>query len=257
MSGGKGGVGKTVVAVNLALLTARAGHRTLLVDLDPGLGNVDVHLRLAPRFSLEDCVEGKCSLDQALTDAGNGIHVLTGKSGSTRLASGDPEFLQRTFHTIQEAARGFDVVICDTGAGIGPVVVECSARAEISLVVTAPEPAAATDAYALCKVLQAHGGPEPMLVVNRAKTRDEAMRTGGKLAAVCERFLGMKPGIAGWVLTNQAIERSTVEQRPCASFESGEAVDDLRALTASVLSHVRVGARSRTQRTATRLLARG
>ncbi|MCA8942681.1 MAG: AAA family ATPase [Planctomycetes bacterium] len=256
VSGGKGGVGKTVIAVNLALLAARAGHRTLLVDLDPGLGNVDVHLRIAPRFSLEDLVDGRCTLEQAITPASGGIHVLAAENASTRLAGGDPEFLRRTLDVVEAAARDYDVVICDTGAGIGPGVLETIARADVALAITAPEPAAVTDTYSLCKVLHARGVEMPRLVVNRARSRDDAMRTAGKLIGVCERFLGEKPGFAGFLRENRAVENSALAQRPCALEAPADVMEDLLALSATVLSETKVPGRSQRKRTASRLLVR-
>ena len=85
VSGGKGGVGKTLVAVNLAILIARAGYRALLVDLDPGLANVDVHLRMAPEFTIEDLAEGACSMEEAILGGPAGLKVLAGRHCGGRL----------------------------------------------------------------------------------------------------------------------------------------------------------------------------
>ena len=141
VSGGKGGVGKTLVAVNLAVLIARAGYRALLVDLDPGLANVDVHLRLAPEFTVEDLGAGACSAEAAIVEGPAGLHVLAGRSGSMRLASGDLEFLEATMGAVSEAAKDFDVVICDTGAGIGPAVMATAERAALVMAGKADRPA--------------------------------------------------------------------------------------------------------------------
>lgn len=236
VTGAKGGVGKTLIAVNLALQLCRAGHRTLLVDLDPGLGNVDVHLRLHSLLNLEDVAEGACSAEQALVEGPGGLRVLCGRSGSTALASGDTAFLQRVLAVVDEVGRDFDVVVADTGAGIGPCVLAVAERADLVLAVTTPDPASLTDTYAQCKLLHHRGRRLPRLVVNRVRNRDEAMRTAGKLATVCRKFLTADCELIGWLVRDSLLELSVAEQRPFALHGVGPTMEDLRALTAASLS---------------------
>jgi flagellar biosynthesis protein FlhG len=157
IAGAKGGVGKTMLATNLALLLARSGHRTLLVDFDPGCGNVGVHLRLSGHHMLEDVAAGTCHALDALLAGPGGIRVLLGRSGSTLLAGDDPTPRERAIRAIDEAARDFDVVVVDTGAGIGAATLAVAERAELVLGMTTPDAAALTDAYALGKVLHRRG----------------------------------------------------------------------------------------------------
>jgi len=234
VTGGKGGVGKTLIAVNLALSLVQLGHRTLLVDLDPGLGNVDVHLRLGSRFDVEDLAEGACAPHEAVVDGPGRLRVVLGRSGSTRFCDGDRGFLQRALDGVARAARGVDVVVCDTGAGIGPAVLEVAARARLALAVTTPDPAAATDTYALCKVLHQRGIALPWLVVNRAASHEQGRRVAERLAEVCSRFLGSAPGLAGMVQAAAELERSVVEQRPVCLFGAGTAREELQRLAVAV-----------------------
>jgi flagellar biosynthesis protein FlhG len=235
VAGGKGGVGKTLLAVNLALLLRRAGHRTLLVDFDPGLGNVDVHLRLSPLFTLEDLARGACTARQAIVDGPAGLRVLTGRSGSTQMTT-DPAFVAQVLAAVDAAAQDFDVVVCDTGAGIGPAVLGVACRADLVLAVATPDPAALTDTYALCKLLRHRSRPLPRLVQNRVRSRDEAMRSAGKLATVCRRFLDADLPLLGWVTDDPLLSLSVSEQRPFALHGLGHPLEDLRALTAAVLA---------------------
>jgi flagellar biosynthesis protein FlhG len=235
VTGAKGGVGKTLLSVNLALLLARAGHRTLLADLDAGCGDVDVHLRLGSVHSVEDLALGACDPAAALVQGPAGLQVLAGRSGSPLLAGGDLAVLERAFAGIRAAARNSDVVICDTGAGIGPATIGTAERADLVLAVTTPDVASLTDTYALCKVLHARGRPLPRLVVNRVRSRDEAMRTAGKLTTVARKFLQAEVALLGFVHQDGLLELSAAEQRPFALHGQGAVMEDLRGLCAAVL----------------------
>lgn len=261
VTGGKGGVGKTVVAVNLAILAQQAGYRVLLADLDPGLGNVDVHLRVAPRFTVEDLAEGRCTTSEALTAGPAGIRVLGAQPASARIAQPDTGLLDRIHDAVARAARegGFDLVIVDTGAGIGAPVIEAIRRADEVLSITTPDPAAITDAYALCKVVHLAGLTLPRIVLNRGRSHDAAQRTIGRLAVICEQFLGARPEIAGCLRVADAVERAVCEQRPVALDDGTTPIlDDLRALSAGVLSRTVAhrGVRTAQRNNARRLFVR-
>lgn len=235
VAGAKGGVGKTTLAVNLALALVRAGHRVLLVDGDPGCGNIGVHLRLAGERDLEDAATGACRAADAVLDGPGGLRVILGRSGSTALAGRDGALLQQAITAIDGIAADFDLVLVDTGAGLGPSTLQFAARADLVLGVATPDAAALTDAYALCKVLHQRGRPLPTLVVNRARSRDEAARTAGKLAAAVRRFLGSELPQAGFVVESSAIAAGVFEQRP-ALLGGGAGTEDLRALAAAALA---------------------
>ena len=233
IAGAKGGVGKTSIAVQLATLLARAGHRTLLVDFDPGCGNVAVHLRLAATRDLDDVAAGTCSLREAIVAGPGGLSVVLGRSGASVLVGDDSAPRERALRAVAEARRDFDAIVVDTGAGVGPATLMVAERADLVLGVTTPDIASVTDAYALCKVLAGRGKPLPSLVVNRVKSRDEAMRTAAKLAAVVRQFLGADLGTSGYVREDAAVPASLRDQRPLGLFGSGDAFDDLRAVLAA------------------------
>lgn len=236
IAGAKGGVGKTMLATNLALLLARSGYRTLLVDFDPGCGNVGVHLRLAAPRDLDDVATGRCAPHEALVDGPGRIRVLLGRSGSTALTEAPAPRVDALLQAIAGAAADCDVVVVDTGAGIGPTTLAAAARADLTLAVTTPDVSALTDTYALCKVLHQRGRTLPQLVVNRTRSRDEAMRTAARLATVTRKFLAAETRLCGFVGEHADVERSIREQRPLALAGDGPCLDDLRSVCAAALA---------------------
>lgn len=237
IAGAKGGVGKTTLSVNLALLLAQKGHRTLLVDFDPGCGNVAVHLRLAARHDLDDVVDGTCTARDALVDGPAGVRVLMARSGSTAFAGGDRTRIDAALAAIAALAPSFDVVVCDTGAGLGPATLAIAARADLVLAVTTPDAAALTDTYALCKVMHARGLTLPRLVVNRTDTREAALQTATRLATVARKFLDRDVTLCGWLSADERFPQSIADQRPLAlTAAASRAHDELRGLCATALS---------------------
>jgi flagellar biosynthesis protein FlhG len=252
IASGKGGVGKTVLSVNLALRLARSGTRVLLVDLDPGLANIDVHLRLTPRFTVHDLLESRCSAEEAVLVASNGLLLVPGGShsveGSTALSEtnrrDEPrEILER----LEPLFSHVDIVLLDTGAGLGPWVMGALDIADQQIVVTQPDPASVTDAYALLKTLhRSHPDARPELVVNRVQDRGEAMLTATRIRGVTKRFLGFEPELLGWLREASAVTFSIRNQTPFALSlrEHHPVMLDLAGICARVISRVG-GARRR------------
>ena len=236
IAGAKGGVGKTMLACNLSLLLARAGYRTLLVDFDLGTGNVGVQLRLQGGYDLDDVATHRCSVHEAIVQGPGRLQVLLGRSGPTDLTSSSPAHIAELLRTIRTAANDYDVVVFDTGAGLNPSMLAIAEQCDLTLGVTTPEVTSLTDAYALCKVLHARGCALPHLVINRTRSRDEAMRTAAKLNAVTEKFLSTKSVLAGWISLDPQIETSIRSQRPLTLFAACQGLEDLSSICAAALA---------------------
>ena len=220
VTGGKGGVGKTTASANLGVHLARSGVRVLLADLDLGLANLNVMLRLAPRRNVEDALAGRCRLADCVVTGPGGVHVLPASSGSAEMARPDEERRRCLLAEIGELASDYDLVLGDSAAGIGPDVLAFAVAADVVLVVTTNDPTALTDAYGVIKALDAHACekevevPTPELFVNMVSGVDEAEAAAARLRAVCERFLARSPRMAGWLPRTPAVRAACFEQRP-------------------------------------------
>jgi flagellar biosynthesis protein FlhG len=232
VTGGKGGVGKTIVAANLALELARRGKRVLLADLDLALSNLNVLLRLPATHSLEPFLQRRAKLEECLVRTGTGADVLPAGSGAHELAVLPEGERRRLLDGLVQLSGSYDLVLADGAAGIGPDVLSFATAADHVLLVTTPEPTAMTDAYGVIKALHAHGEtgereiPTPELCINMAAGIEEAEATATRLRGVCERFLARSPKFAGWLPRCAAVARSVERQEPFA-LSSGRADADL------------------------------
>ena len=192
VTSGKGGVGKTFVAANLAAALARAGQRVLVLDADLGLANLDVVLNLAARITLHDVFTGRAPFEDALQPAPGGFSVLLAGSGLVEYSRMTPEVRDKLLEVVSRVRPQFDHVLLDTGAGLSDVVLFTVSLADEVLVVTTPEPTALTDAYATVKVLAATQPARPMhLLVNQAQRVGDGSAVRAQLQRVVDRFVNV------------------------------------------------------------------
>ncbi|MBU6260811.1 MAG: MinD/ParA family protein [Burkholderiales bacterium] len=190
VTSGKGGVGKTFVAANLAAALARAGRKVLVLDADLGLANLDVVLNLYPKITLHDVFTGKSTLPNAILPAPGGFWVLLAGSGMVEYSRMTPEVRDQLQQVIAEVEPRFDHVLLDTGAGISDVVLYTVSLAGEVLVVITPEPTSLTDAYATIKVLaQTQGRRRFQLLVNQTRRLGEARAVRLQLQQVIDRYV--------------------------------------------------------------------
>ncbi|MBK1668261.1 cobyrinic acid a,c-diamide synthase [Rhodovibrio sodomensis] len=216
VASGKGGVGKTWLAITLTQALSTAGQKALLFDGDLGLANVDVQLGLNPAADLSRALAGQESLDDVLLPVeATGFHVAAGRSGSGGLAALSAGQLDGLGRSVVRLAGTYDRVVMDLGAGIDATVRTLASYAGVSLVVTTDEPTALTDAYAYIKVIRQHRPDADLrVVVNMAASQREGERTHTTLRKACESFLGFNPPLAGVIRRDTRVREAIRAQKP-------------------------------------------
>jgi flagellar biosynthesis protein FlhG len=232
VASGKGGVGKTWFAANLAYALARQGRRCLLFDGDLGLANVDIQLGLMPEHDISTVLRGTVTMDQAVVAHAGGFDILAGRSGSGQVALSDPLVHGRIGRILQRAAEIYGVVIIDLGAGLDPFVRKVAAAADVALVVATDEPTSLTDAYAVLKLHRqdrAQGVAAPHLVINFAKSKAQGEVTFQTLARASQNFLGETPGLLGVIRRDERV-RSAIRRQTLLPllYPEADAVRDTR-----------------------------
>jgi flagellar biosynthesis protein FlhG len=233
VASGKGGVGKTWLAITLAHALARLGRRTLLFDGDLGLANVDIQLGLMPEHDLGGVLAGRLSLAAATLPFGpGGFDIVAGRSGCGRLAGVPPERLAKLCDDLTATAAGYDHVILDLGAGLERTVRELTRLAGTCVVVTTDEPTSLTDAYAFVKIACLQDTEADIrIVVNLANSAREGERTYGALLRACESFLKLAPPLLGVVRRDTKVREAIRSQTGLLTrFPNCAAAADVEAL---------------------------
>lgn len=219
VTSGKGGVGKTNITVNLAYLLSNMKKKTLILDADTGLANVDLLMGLTPRHSLYHVLNGEKSLAETVIHGLGGIMVLPSSSGIMEMAS----FSQGQKLTLLDELKIFneeiDFMLMDTAAGIAGNVMFFNAAAREIIVVVSSETTSLTDAYALIKLLyQRHAKKRFRLLVNMVKTAAEAKDVYKRLSQATDHFLNLTIEYLGYVLYDEKVQDAVKRQKPFAAL---------------------------------------
>jgi len=244
VSSGKGGVGKTFISVHLAERAASMGQKVLLLDADLGLANVDVMLGITPKGSIKQVLEGEVGLADMVIQSKQGFDVLPGGSGLYELTTLNTEQQQVMLDEMREAAKDYDLVLIDTGAGIGENVLYFVSAAESSLIVLTPDPTSLTDAYALIKVLSQQRDVRRFMIVANQADEFDGQLTFRRLMSVTDRYLDVQLDYVGNMIATpevrQTIQRQTLLDPAVAPVATQKLYDTLEA----VLSRPRDSSRS-------------
>jgi flagellar biosynthesis protein FlhG len=215
ITSGKGGVGKSNIAVNLAIQLAAAGRDVVLLDADLGLANADVLCNVDLPYNLSHVIARKKELPDVLIQAPGGFRLIGGASGLARMADLSDFDRQRLVNALGELETQADIILIDTGAGISPNVLSFTRAADHVLVVTTPEPTAITDAYAVIKVISRDGGERRLsLLVNQARNPTEARVVYERIAKVAKQFLNVNVDEAGHIASDENVPQAVRRRTP-------------------------------------------
>ncbi|MDX8405928.1 MAG: MinD/ParA family protein [Mariprofundus sp.] len=243
VSSGKGGVGKTFIAVNLAAHATALGKRVLLIDADLGLANVDVMLGLHTTASISDLLNGTRRLDELVVPCKLGFDVLPGGSGLYELTNLNVREQQTILDTLREAGRAYDLILIDTAAGIGDNVLYFASASESALVVLTPDPTSLTDAYAFIKVMSQQRDVRRFMVIVNQTDEIEGHITFKRLLSVSDRYLDVYLDYVGYVPQHTDVRKAIQRQQPLI-HDGSDLSRHLEKLFESLLSRPRDHSRS-------------
>ncbi len=238
VASGKGGVGKTWLAITLAHALARRKMRILLFDADLGLANLDIQLGLMPKNDLGGVLAGRLTLNQAVFSFDDGgFDIIAGRSGSGSLASMAASRVQILTDGLALLSASYGRVILDLGAGVEKNVRQFTQSNGACIVLATDEPTSLTDAYAFIKLTRMERPLADLrVVINMANSTHEGERTYNTLLKACEGFLKISPPLLGVIRRDAKVRETIRSQVPLLTrFPNSEAAADVEAIAEELL----------------------
>lgn len=215
VTSGKGGVGKSSLALNMAISFSRKGKRVLIIDTDFGLSNIDVMLGVNTRYDLLDVVKHRRDLKDIIEEGLEGVRFVSGGSGVYELTTLSPKQLLLIISNLLVLDDLVDIIIFDTGAGISDNILRLIQASHETILVTTPEPTAVMDAYALIKIVSERSNKSKIsLVLNKAENRREASAVMDGLIRIAKKYTDTDICKLGTVMRDESMTKAIKMQVP-------------------------------------------
>ena len=221
ITSGKGGVGKTTVAVNLALSLALQNKETLLLDADLGMANAHILLGINPKYSLEDFVVGNSSIDKVTTSINKNLKFVSGGNAINNLLNLSDLERHKIIKSFNDLNKKPEFMLIDVGAGAESSSMTFMASSDKIIVVITGEPTSFIDAYTLIKAsfldykMNNFG-----IIVNLSKSPLQAKLNFDKFQSITHKFLDVNLKYLGHIPTSQKIKNSIISRSALITSES-------------------------------------
>ncbi len=219
VTSGKGGVGKSNTAINLAIQFRQMGQRVIILDADFGLANIEIMFGAVPKHNLCDLIYQGKNIKEIITWGPGEVGFISGGSGIAGLSNLSRDYLVYIIQNLAELDAIADVVIIDTGAGISDAVLEFLVASGEIILVTTPEPTSITDSYSLLKALNRHPrfskeASQIKVIANKVESEDAGRSLFTKLNAVVARYLKLPISYLGAVPQDVNLSNAVMQQTP-------------------------------------------
>lgn len=215
IASGKGGVGKTNFAVNLAISLRHLGYSVLVFDADIGLSNVEILTGISTKYTISDLILKNKSIYDIIEGGPAGIKIVSGGFGYNDLSIMSHQVLDNLLYEIGKLESQFDFIILDTGAGISDIVLGFAMASDEVIIVTTPDPTSSMDAYALIKALTIKGYAGKInIVTNIVQNRADAINVFERLNKVADNFLNIQLDFLGYLERSNVVNEAVRKQQP-------------------------------------------
>lgn len=227
VTSGKGGVGKSNTAINLAIQFRKMGKKVIILDADFGLANIEIMFGAVPKHNLYDLIYQGKKIQDIITWGPMEVGFISGGSGIAGMANLNRDYLNYIIQNLAQLDAIADIIIVDTGAGISDAVLEFLVASGEIILVTTPEPTSITDSYSLLKALYRHprfheDSTKVKMLANRVEKEAEGQILFRKLNAVVERYLKIPMTYLGCVPQDTLLSKAVMQQLP-VSLQNPEA----------------------------------
>ncbi|MFC1714113.1 MinD/ParA family protein [Candidatus Poribacteria bacterium] len=238
ITSGKGGVGKTNIAANLGIAIAAQNKRVGIIDADLGLANIDVILKLKPRYNIEHVIAGRKTMEDIFVSGPAGLTIIPAGSGRLSLANLPELDRDRLIRKLMECTSDFDIMFIDTAAGISSNVMDFALTAQEIIVITTPEPTAITDAYAMIKVISQQRKADIGIIVNMVDNPRQAGNVADRIIMAARRHINANAHFMGHILTDAAVSDAIFAQQPLVfKYPESSAAQCINVLANKILNN--------------------